>query len=186
MYAALGMVGLSAATRVAPLQSLVTQLVTSEHRGAFVALRNTLSQCGNATAAFLASVLYPYGFQYICWLTAGFSAMAVVLILFIEEPEPENQIESGESAIQTTISVRVISALTSTVIAAKSDFATARNEDLLAGELDAFGDASRKLSGFLLKSLNRYWKAPSASQGIPESQLRAPSTVAPPSSMEDL
>ena len=87
MYAALGMVGLSAATRVAPLQSLVTQLVTSEHRGAFVALRNTLSQCGNATAAFLASVLYPYGFQYICWLTAGFSAMAVVLILFIEEPE---------------------------------------------------------------------------------------------------
>ena len=87
MYAALGMVGLSAATRVAPLQSLVTQLVTSEHRGAFVALRNTLSQCGNATAAALASILYPLGFQYICWLTAGFSAMAVVLILFIEEPE---------------------------------------------------------------------------------------------------
>ena len=29
----------------------------------------------------------PHGFQYICWLTAGFSAMAVVLILLIEEPE---------------------------------------------------------------------------------------------------
>ena len=91
MYAALGMVGLSAATRVAPLQSLVTQLVTSEHRGAFVALRNTLSQCGNATAAALASMLYELGFQYICWLTAGFSAMAVVLILLIEEPEQEKE-----------------------------------------------------------------------------------------------
>ena len=91
MYAALGMVGLSAATRVAPLQSLVTQLVTSEHRGAFVALRNTLSQCGNATAAYLASMLYPLGFQYICWLTAGFSAVAVVLILLIEEPEQDKE-----------------------------------------------------------------------------------------------
>ena len=93
MYAALGMVGLSAATRVAPLQSLVTQLVTREHRGAFVALRNTFSQCGNATAAAVGSVLYPHGFQYICWLTAGFSAMAVVLILLIEEPEQEPEQE---------------------------------------------------------------------------------------------
>ena len=98
----------------------------------------------------------------------------------------ENQIESGEAAIQTTISVRVISALTSTVIAAKSDFATTRNADLLAGELEAFGDASRKLSQFLLRSLNRYWKAPSTSQGVPDSQPLPPSTVAPPSSMEDL
>jgi len=98
----------------------------------------------------------------------------------------ENQIESGESAIQTTISVRVISALTSTVIAAKSDFASARNEDLLAGELEAFGDASRKLSQFLLRSLNRYWEASSASQGVQDSRPRPLSPVAPPLSMEDL
>jgi len=98
----------------------------------------------------------------------------------------ENQIESGQSAIQTTISVRVISALTSTVIAAKSDFATARNKDLLAGELEAFGDAGRKLSEFLLNSLNRYWKAPSVSQSVQDSQPPVPSPGAPPSSMEDL
>lgn len=98
----------------------------------------------------------------------------------------ENQTESGESVIQTTISVRVISALSSTVIAAKSDFATARNADLLAGELEAFGDSGKKLSQFLLNSLNRYWKAPVASQDIPDSQPRGPSSVAPPSSMEDL
>lgn len=98
----------------------------------------------------------------------------------------ENQIESGESAIQTTISVRVISVLASTVIAAKSDFATARNEDLFVSELEAFGDASRKLSKFLLNSLNRYWKAPSASQGFQDSRPRPLSPAAPPLLMEDL
>jgi len=98
----------------------------------------------------------------------------------------ENQIESGESVIQTTISVRVISALTSTVIAAKSEFATARNADLLVGELEAFGDASKKLSEFLLSSLNRYWKAPSASRNFQDSPPHRPSPVSPPSSMEDL
>jgi len=98
----------------------------------------------------------------------------------------ENQIDPAEPAIQTTISVRAISALTSTVIAAKSDFATARNSDLLAGELEAFGDASRKLSEFLLPSLDRYWQAPSASQDAPHSQPGIPSPVMPPSSMEDL
>ncbi len=98
----------------------------------------------------------------------------------------ENQIDLEEPAIQTTISVRVISALTSTVIAAKSDFATARNSDLLAGELEAFGGASRKLSKFLLPSLDRYWQAPSASQDVQGSQPDIPSPVAPPSFMEDL
>lgn len=98
----------------------------------------------------------------------------------------ENQIESGESVIQTTISVRVISALSSTVIAAKSDFATARNADLLAGELEAFGNASRKLSEFLLSSLNRYWEAPSSPQNASDNQMAPASHVAPPSSMEDL
>ncbi len=98
----------------------------------------------------------------------------------------ESQIESTDSAIQTTISVRMISALTSTVIAAKSEFATARNEELLAGELEAFGDASRKLSEFLLRSLDRYWNAPSASRDVQGSQPNLPSPVLPPSSMEDL
>jgi hypothetical protein len=98
----------------------------------------------------------------------------------------ESQVGSTESSIQTTISVRVISALTSTVIAAKSEFATAHHEELLAGELEAFGDASRKLSVFLLGSLDRYWKAPSASKDVQDSQPTTPSPVMPPSYMEDL
>lgn len=74
--------------------------------------------------------------------------------------------ESGKFTIQANISVRVVSALNSEVIAAKSDFATARNENPLSGELEAFGDVSGKLSSFLLDSLARYWEAPSASQGF--------------------
>ncbi len=98
----------------------------------------------------------------------------------------ENHAGSGESIIQITISVRVISALSSTVIAAKSEFATASNADLLAGELEAFGDASRKLSEFLLRSLNRYWEAPAGSRNDSNTPPAPSSHVSPPSSMEDL
>ena len=87
LYALLGLVGLVAAARVAPLQSLVTELVSQEERGAYVALRNTFSQGGNATAAAIGGALYESSFAYLCWMTAGFSVAAVLLLLLIEEPK---------------------------------------------------------------------------------------------------
>jgi hypothetical protein len=95
----------------------------------------------------------------------------------------ESQSVSGEYTIQTNISVRVISALKSEVVAAKSDFATARNADLLAGELEAFGKVSGKLSDFLLSSLSRYWQAPPASQNV---QSAPPPMDTAPLPLEDL
>jgi predicted MFS family arabinose efflux permease len=89
LYLTLGLVGVAAAARVAPLQSLVTQLVTAEERGAYVALRNTLSQCGSAAAAALASALYGFGYQYVCHMTSAFSITALVLLLLIDEPVAE-------------------------------------------------------------------------------------------------
>jgi predicted MFS family arabinose efflux permease len=89
LYAVLGLVGLAAAARVAPLQSVVTELVSSESRGAYVAFRNMLSQLGSATAALLAAALYDRGFEYVCWLTAAFSIAAFALLLGIEEPRKE-------------------------------------------------------------------------------------------------
>ncbi len=86
LYFTLGLVGFSAAARVAPLQSLVTQLVSQEKRGAYIALRNTLSQAGSATAAALSAWLYQYGFRYICWMTAAFTVIAFVLLMLIDEP----------------------------------------------------------------------------------------------------
>jgi predicted MFS family arabinose efflux permease len=90
LYGMLGLVGLAAAARVAPLQSVVTELVPSEERGAYVALRNTLSQLGSATAALVAAALYHRGFEYVCWLTALFSITAFALLLGIEEPRKES------------------------------------------------------------------------------------------------
>lgn len=86
LYLALAVVGLAAASRMAPLQSLVTELVDKESRGAYVALRNTLSQSGNAAAAALAATLYERGFVHVCWMAAGFSLAALLLLLLIEEP----------------------------------------------------------------------------------------------------
>jgi predicted MFS family arabinose efflux permease len=86
LYLALALVGVAAAARVAPLQSIVTELVPAEARGAYVAFRNTLSQCGNATAAVLASALYGRGFEYVCWMTAAFSLAALGLLFLVEEP----------------------------------------------------------------------------------------------------
>jgi len=86
LYLVLGLVGLAAASRMAPLQSLVTELVDRESRGAYVALRNTLSQAGNASAAALGATLFERGFSYVCWMAAGFSFAALVLLLLVDEP----------------------------------------------------------------------------------------------------
>jgi predicted MFS family arabinose efflux permease len=86
LYAALGLVGVSVAARLAPLQSIVTELVPPASRGAYVALRNTVSQSGNAAAAIGAAALYENGFEYVCYMAAAFSLTAFVLLYCIEEP----------------------------------------------------------------------------------------------------
>ena len=64
----------------------------------------------------------------------------------------------GLNTIQANISLRAISVFKSTLIAAKSDFGSARSREPLAGELDAFGRVGKKLSDFLLSSIRRFWK----------------------------
>jgi predicted MFS family arabinose efflux permease len=87
LYATLGLTGLAAASRVAPLQSLVTELVSRDDRGAYVALRNTLSQLGIAAAASAGAVLYAQGgYSYICYLSAVLSLLAAASLGLIEEP----------------------------------------------------------------------------------------------------
>lgn len=87
LYATLGLTGLAAASRVAPLQSLVTELVSQNDRGAYVALRNTLSQLGIAAAASAGAVLYAQGgYSHICYLSAVLSLLAAASLGLIEEP----------------------------------------------------------------------------------------------------
>ncbi len=86
LYVALALVGVSVAARLAPLQSIVTELVPADCRGAYVALRNTVSQSGNAAAAMGGAALYELGFAYVCYMAAAFSVAAFVLLSWIEEP----------------------------------------------------------------------------------------------------
>ena len=86
LYGTLGLVGVSVAARLAPLQSIVTELVPPKSRGAYVALRNTVSQLGNAAAAIGAAALYERGFEYVCYMAAAFSVAAFALLFWIEEP----------------------------------------------------------------------------------------------------
>ena len=88
LYVGLGLVGLAAASRMAPLQSLVTELVSREARGSYVALRNTLSQLGIAAAAAVGGPLFSSrGFGAVCILAAIFSLVAALLLLLVEEPK---------------------------------------------------------------------------------------------------
>jgi predicted MFS family arabinose efflux permease len=88
LYAGLALTGLAAASRMAPLQALVTGLVSREARGAYVALRNTLSQLGIAVAAAVGATLFTVrGYGAVCLLAASFSVVAAVLLLLVEEPE---------------------------------------------------------------------------------------------------
>jgi DHA1 family putative efflux transporter-like MFS transporter len=88
LYVLLGLVGLAAASRVAPLQSLVTELVSQESRGAYIALRNTLSQLGIAASAAIGAFLYARGgYDFVCYLAAALSAVAALILLMVDEPD---------------------------------------------------------------------------------------------------
>jgi DHA1 family inner membrane transport protein len=98
LYACLGMVGLAAASRVAPLQSLITELVDREKRGAYVALRDTLSQLGIAVSASAGAILYARGgFAFVCYFAACLSGLAAALLWLIGEPVARNEPASTKS-----------------------------------------------------------------------------------------
>jgi hypothetical protein len=91
----------------------------------------------------------------------------------------KNNEKKGTKIVQVNISVKAVSALDSSLIAAKSDFATVTNEYELSAELEAFDVTSHKLADFLLPSFHRYWE-----EGVQAPAEKAPD--APPMSMTDM
>jgi len=77
--------------------------------------------------------------------------------------------------VQVNISVKAVSTLDSYLIAAKSDFATVKNEYELSAELEAFDVTSQKLADFLLPSLHSYWE-----KGMQAPIKKAPDTLPMP------
>ena len=80
---------MSAAFRQGPLTALITELVPSSQRGAFIALRNIFSQTGIGLAAFLGGLLYErHGYGAVTTLCAVMTGLvAVLLITHIVEPQ---------------------------------------------------------------------------------------------------
>jgi predicted MFS family arabinose efflux permease len=84
---------IGAAFRQGPLTALITELVPSTQRGAFIALRNIFSQMGIGIAAFLGGLLYErHGYGAVTTLCAVMTALvALLLIMHIVEPQPVHE-----------------------------------------------------------------------------------------------
>jgi hypothetical protein len=91
-----------------------------------------------------------------------------------------NNEKEDTKVVQVNMSLKAVSGIDSSLIAAKSDFATATNEYELSAELEAFDISSQKLANFLLPSIHRYWEK----GGIQAPVEKTPD--APPISMTDM
>lgn len=88
----------------------------------------------------------------------GLKAGADIVIVGTAVSKLKKNKDEGMKMVQVNISAKAISAIDSSLIAAKSDFATVKNEYELSAELEAFDVTSKKLADFLLPSFHRYWE----------------------------
>jgi predicted MFS family arabinose efflux permease len=85
----LGIAALSvaASARQAPLHALTTEIVPSEVRGGYVAVRNAASQLGIATVATVSSSAFDAaGFVAVAWIAAGVTLLIPVCCIWLVEP----------------------------------------------------------------------------------------------------
>ncbi len=83
--------------------------------------------------------------------------------------------DGGDLSIQANISLNVVSALTSALISARSEFAVAQNEDPLIAEMEAFDTAAGKAVHYLWPSIQKVWN-PELKENVanPKPNLRTP------------
>jgi predicted MFS family arabinose efflux permease len=88
LFAALFVISLCIAFRQTSLQTLQTQLISSDRRGAFIALRNCFSQLGISVSVFVAGILYSqYQYAGVTYLAAGLTLVGSLSLFFlISEP----------------------------------------------------------------------------------------------------
>ncbi len=105
--------------------------------------------------------------------------------------------EEGLTTVQANLTLRAVSTTQSTVIAARSDFASVEAEEEFKGELEAFEVVGKKMAIFFLDSMKRYWEPkpqPDVVVGTGEPGPEDPELLDPPSTpsgstpsiMEDL
>ena len=98
LFALIGATAFLAALRVAPLQALITELVASSERAAYVALRNGASQLGIAAAVAAGARLYPqYGLAGVGAMCAAFTLGATLSMRKLSDPHDQNRFAQGDS-----------------------------------------------------------------------------------------
>ena len=86
LVVALVVFGCLAVARIAAFTALRSELVPRNRRASFLGFSNVFSQLGIAAAVATGGLLYPYGFEPVCWLMAGLGVLALVLITRVPEP----------------------------------------------------------------------------------------------------
>ncbi len=77
MFLVFGLVSLAAAFRQGPMEAVLTEIVPSGSRGAFVALKNSFSQLGIGLATLMSGILFGLrGYGGVCMLGAAFCLLA--------------------------------------------------------------------------------------------------------------
>lgn len=86
LVVALLVFGCLAVARIAAFTALRSELVPRNRRAGFLGFSNVFSQLGIAVAVAGGGLLYPYGFELVCWLMAGLGVLALLLITRVPEP----------------------------------------------------------------------------------------------------
>lgn len=85
--------GLAMALREGPFQALISELPPASERGAYIALRNAISQLAIAAAVALCGLLFErFGFHAVAYFAAVCSVAASGLALWIAEPLRHDEI----------------------------------------------------------------------------------------------
>lgn len=83
LFAVFGLISLAAAFRQGPMEAVLTEIVPSEARGTFVALKNSFSQLGIALAALFSGILFERnGYVAVCVLGACACLLSAAAMFF--------------------------------------------------------------------------------------------------------
>jgi len=88
--------------------------------------------------------------------------------------------------VRVGINVKVVSSPQSMVVAAKSDFATASEGEIFSSELEAFHRVGKKITMFLIPTIQEHWAPGSINKEVQRSVPSVPTINNSPLPFGDL
>jgi predicted MFS family arabinose efflux permease len=86
LWIGIALIGIAASARQAPLHALTTEIVGTEIRGEYTAVRNAASQVGIATAAGICAYIFDsFGFAGVSVVAAAFTILIPVTCIWLQE-----------------------------------------------------------------------------------------------------